>query len=179
MRNKSIYAVIVVIFVLTLSGCSSGKSEEILGVDNYIIREVVYGEKTWEVYRDDVNQINIVVLNGKERSRYKDTNVITEQKLMTLPMEITKDSEDITKRKEYASYTWVSNLRSSVKYMNYLNDEGYKEVIKITTPDFIDMYVEKEGSVRRVIISEEYISVYEDTEVRKDIINKYINMEVY
>lgn len=105
-----------------------------------VISKVVYYSSVKETW---------LVKDGKKVKKLSSTPHDTVP-LLRLPK--TSSSVNIADSKPSSALTWDSSLKDSSKFLNYLKDEGFQEYRRVTTSDFIEMYLTNGNVDKRLII---------------------------
>lgn len=155
-KSKKLLVLLLVALVFSLCGCS--KKVDLDKKDTHLIATVeddTYGVS--ELYRDK---------NGFEIFEVKDGEVIntytTEYALSlkdVINLGVGEKAEDITKTATIGSFTWQSDLTRSANYIKYLEDNGYSAIRKVSTQKFVDMLMSNSVDIKRVVITQDTISV--------------------
>lgn len=76
-------------------------------------------------------------------------------------------SYDVRLEKEESDFTWNCSLENSAKFLNYLEEQGYRYIIEGHTSQFIEKYLYKDSKILRVLIFSKQIMVGELNEGAK------------
>ena len=136
---------------------------------------VIEGDNKWEVFKSYNKQAVIVKLNNNvvNESRFKVEK--EEHKMMQLPDMEDMIGEDITNKDEYSKLVWDAGINESALQLKYYLEEGYKEVIRAETQDFIEVYLKNDKSqYKRMLIVQGQFSVANTKEHSFDKIDDYI-----
>ncbi len=181
MKFKLLLIVITTLLVLIVLGVLINKptinNEE---NNNYIVTHYVKElDDIWEVRVNTVNkQVGVYKNNTKMQEYYSETTPNT-QRYMELP--IVDDFEigvNIEEETPYIPLTWESNTYKSGQYLKYLTKVGYKERRIVKTPSYIEVYMTKDNTMKRIIISNDSIIIGDVVnKTLPDVINYLSNQE--
>ena len=66
---------------------------------------------------------------------------------------------DIEKEEPVQAITWKSDLKKSALYLKYLQDNGFKQLRRTETPEYIEVYMEKDEVIKRIVIFNDVIMI--------------------
>lgn len=104
-----------------------------------LIIEVVYKNDKTYLYQ---NGEEVDILNALKRK--PNTHLIT-------PI-IDKKLNLVEEKEPMSDMTWNATIEEGVMFINYLKDKGYIEVMKVESPYYIDVFLQKENKKVRVLL---------------------------
>lgn len=155
-NSKKILLLLLVTLVFSLCGCS--KKVDLNKYDTHLIATVeddTYGVS--ELYRDKKGFEIFEVRDGEVINTYTTESALSLKDVINLG--IGEKAEDITKTATIASYTWYADLEKSANYIKYLEDNGYSTIRKVSTQQFVDMLLSNSVDIKRVVATQDTISV--------------------
>src|SRR5690606_16434412 len=66
---------------------------------------------------------------------------------------------DIEKEEPVQAITWKSDLKKSALYLKYLQDNGFKQLRRTETPEYIEVYLERDEVIKRIVIFNDVIMI--------------------
>lgn len=161
-RNKNLKAILIcvltaaiIVIVLLVLYKNKDNTEK---HDQYIITHYIR-ENTdiWEVKVNTSNGLKELYKNGERIEVLQPLSVKNAMPYLELPL--TDESIDIEKEEQLQIITWNSNLNKSASYINYLKNNGFTELRYAATPSYIEIYMQKDNVIKRIIILKDSIMV--------------------
>lgn len=155
--NLLIYLALILIVVLVLGFMYMNKTKHM--IENFvIIQRIIDGDDVWE---------ERVKFPDGTRELYK--NNIKVRDIPGLKIETALPILELPKTKEIGvniedempiqALTWASDLEKSARYLNYLKNNGFKQLRMTQTPSYIEVYMGKGDVIKRLIIFKDAIMI--------------------
>ena len=160
MKRNIAKALMLIAILIMCTGCKD-KSDTINNYKASLTSVINSGVDTWEVYKCYDDQTAIVLLNGKIQTKKSIKVMQLEQDVMQLPDVADNSSCDITQKNKVAEFTWDASLSDSAEYIKYLEEAGYTSVFNASTQTFIEIYMQKGDSIKRLIVTDSFVCVYD------------------
>lgn len=135
---------IVCIFVLN----TSKTDIDISYVTTCLIRE---GNDIWEVRVEFPAGHKILYKNGEKVEVLQAIGLRNAKQCLELPE--VNESKDIDEFELRYKITWNSNLEQSASYIKYLKEQGYREIRYAANESYIEIYLQKEDIISRILIT--------------------------
>ncbi len=129
-------------------------------VTTTIVRE---SGNTWEIRVVFPAGKKFMYLNGEQKEVLQELGIKETKPHIELPE--VEEGENIEETDSVQVITWKCDLKRSASYVKYLMDNGYTELRYAATQSYIEMYLQKEDKIKRLIISSENLMV-------ADVLNK-------
>lgn len=151
-RGKRIYVGIGISLVTILIGVvllfinNTSKNEMEMSNSTELLFEEKVTSKV--VYYESTNETWLL----KDGKKVKKLSSTPHDKINLLTLPKTSDSLNVSDFEPSSALTWDSSLKDSSKFLNYLKGEGYREYRRVTTSDFIEMYLTNGTTDKRLIV---------------------------
>lgn len=153
-----IVLVIMTIVVISIAVKDSLKEETEDKAYSVVVCEVREKENIWEVKVEYPAGHKILYKNGVEQEILQSLTTTGAKECLKLP---TTDNvgKDIEARGTDQIITWSAKLTESAEYINLLKHNGYTEIRYASTPDYIEVFLQKDATIKRVLILKESIMI--------------------
>lgn len=147
-----------VLIGLSLVGCNN--SNNISNYDAILVSKVTIGDSEQRVYKVFSGQsIMLVDSKGKIKKKEKTTVLEEEASALELPDLSELDGNDITVNKTYFNTTWESTIEKSAQQVRWFIRRGYEVVLQANTQKYIEMYLKRDDTIKRILITPNTISI--------------------
>jgi hypothetical protein len=152
------YSIIMILIAFTgmvISGCGRGAVEKCV-----VVKRVVDGNDVWEERVTFPAGTKALYKNGEKERDIFGLPIKDAKEVIKLPEIATNEAGvDIEKEEPVQAITWKSDLKKSALYLKYLQDNGFKQLRRIETPEYIEVYLEKDGVTKRVVVFNDVIMI--------------------
>lgn len=156
-RNLIIISSIAVILLIigTILLFSRLNNEEFNAHQSYIVEcSLIDGDKSYEI-RGYTDGYLYLYVDNKRKEKIKSYTSLSEQ--MGLLPEAGVEPVDITTLPVLMDLTWQSDITSSTGVVNNYKKEGYKVTRKFCNSKYIELFMTKDDSSKRIIITSTFI----------------------
>lgn len=167
MNKKALYMTVSMLCLCVLAGCNRGSPGGTEDSD-YIVR-IEYQEDEHIVSLNSDDTFNYTINGESVKSISGDYTI---KNVIKLP-ETTKEN-DLSSQGVITSGVYEANLNIAAEYINYLINNGYDIIYKAETSKFIELYLDNKSTLKRVIITENYIVESDVSEIPEIVIENYL-----
>lgn len=127
--------------------------------ESYIAtHRVITPKKTVELKVRIRDRQEIVFVNGEIQERL---GVSTKEPRVCLEFTEVHGGADLKAENRIDPITWESNIVQSSQYIQHLKDSGYTPIRTQQTAEYIEIYMRKENSTKRIVVLNDLILVAE------------------
>lgn len=167
MNKKALYVVASMLCLCVLAGCnkdSPGNTENL----DYVVKIEYQGDE--HIVTLNSNNTLDYIVNGENIKSI--TGDYSTKNVIKLP-ETTKEN-DLSSQGVITQGVYEANLNIAAEYVNYLLNNKYEIIYKAETSKFIELYLDDSSTLKRVIITEDYIVNSDVSEVPEIVIEDYL-----
>lgn len=149
-----IFIMIILIGIFVIYKIDSNSSQYFVS-----ILYIEQGDNTYELKVRNKDKATIQVENGVE-SIFSRIPRVGKERIALPDLDKVESVNTLEGRRQKSKMLWELTFMDSFRYVNYLiNKEGYKVEMYAATQQYIEMFLEKEGSYRRLVIFRDSIMV--------------------
>ncbi len=121
--------------------------------------KIVENNTTTEIKVNIETKERYLYINGKKKEKLGEVKTDPSKYMETPDTSKLETYKDITTQESKDPITWKSSIEESAKFIGLLENSGYTILREANTPNYVELFFQKENTIKRVVIFTENILV--------------------